>query len=224
MTQYFKAEHLSRQSGLIPMTSLDKSITIIGAGAVGSWSALSLVKMGFTNLTVWDYDTVDVVNMSSQIFRFKDIGKPKVVALQEIIKDFTNIDIKIVNDKYTGTTITSDFLISAVDSMSVRKQIWDSNKNVGFVKTLIDGRMGAESLLLYVMNPSDSKDIVSYEKTLYTDEDSVQAPCTMKSTAYCATILSGLICAQIKSVATENPYSRITQFDIPKGSYLSWQK
>lgn len=223
ITKEQRQESLTRQLDLIPLECLSRSITVIGAGAIGGWTILSLAKMGFENITVYDFDTVDTVNMSSQLYRFKDIGKPKVTALQEIVEEFTNIKIMTVNDKYTTKLLSTDIVISAVDSMSVRKQIWDTNKSSGLIKKLIDPRMGSETALLYVMNPNDDKDIQSYEKTLYTDENAVAEPCTRKSTQYCALVLSGLICSEIKSIVNGHTYNRITQFDIPKGGYLSWK-
>jgi molybdopterin/thiamine biosynthesis adenylyltransferase len=220
----FFGESLTRQLDLIPMTALDKSITIIGAGAIGGWTTLSLAKMGYLNLTVFDFDTVDIVNLNSQLYRHRDIKKPKVDALKEIVNDFTGYDITSVNDKFTGGSIASDIVISAVDSMVVRKQIWDSVKGNPFVKTFIDPRMGSETALLYVINPNDAKDIATYEKTLYTDENAVSEPCTRKATQYCALSLSGLVCAQVKSVTTNNDYSRITQWNIPSGSFMAWSK
>lgn len=219
---YNKLESLTRQFDLIPMEALDKSITIIGAGAVGGWTALSLAKMGFQNITVYDFDHVDTVNLNSQLYRYKDIKKPKVQALQEIIKDFTDITITAANHAYAGNLLSTDILIAAVDSMEVRKMIWDANKNFGMVKTFVDPRMGAETALLYVMRPGDSKDKESYEKTLYSDANAVAEPCTSKSTSYCAMGLSGLVCAQVKSVTTGNSYSRITQWNIPGGALNSW--
>lgn len=220
----FKNSHLTRQLDLLPLETLDKSITIIGSGAIGGWTALSLAKMGFANLTVMDFDEVDVVNLSSQLFRHKDIGKQKVHALAEIIKDFTDIDINAVNDKYTGAMLNTDILICAVDSMAVRKLLWDSNKDTNLVKMVIDPRMGAETALLYVMKPGDEKDHTSYEKSLYTDENAVSEPCTRKSTQYCALALSGLVCAQVKSIVNNHNYSRMTQWDIPKGGFMAWAK
>lgn len=220
----YKNEIYTRQLDIIPMESLNTTITIIGAGAVGSWTALSLAKMGFLNLKVFDFDTVDTVNLNSQLYRHKDIGKPKVKALADIIYDFTGHNITVGVAKYEGAPLTSDIVISAVDSMEVRKMIFDKNKSIGFVKTLIDPRMGAETALLYVMNMMDDKDLVSYDKTLYTDDKAVSEPCTRKATQYCALSLSGLVCAQVKSVATKNKYSRITQWDIPNGHLQSWSK
>ena len=223
MTQ-FDNEHLTRQLDLLPLDCLNKSITVIGAGAVGGWTVLSLTKMGFQNITVYDFDNVDTVNMSSQLYRFKDIGKPKVIALQEIVEEFTKIKINAINEKYTNRILTSDIVIAAVDNMTIRKQIWDVNKGVGFIKKLIDPRMGAETALLYVMDPNDAADIKSYEKTLYADENAVSEPCTRKATQYCAMFLSGIICCEIKSIVTNSTYNRIIQCNMPSGSYMSWKK
>lgn len=216
------AEHLTRQSDLIPIEKLNAKIVIIGAGAIGGWTALSLAKMGFQDITVWDYDIVEIENMNSQLYRFRDIGNSKVGSLSNIIEDFTNNSVNFYNEKYTGELLSGTIVISAVDSMEVRKLIWDRNKKTGLVNYIIDPRMGAETGLLYVMNPNDDKDITSYEKTLYTDDNAVSEPCTRKSTQYCALALSGLVCAQVKSLVIGDKYSRITQWNIPSGSFLAW--
>lgn len=217
-------EEYTRQSDLISMDKLDKKIVIIGAGAIGGWTSLSLAKMGFLNQVVIDFDKVDTVNLSSQLFRYKDIGSTKVAALQSIITEFTNKQIEVICNKYENEIVNADILVMAVDSMEVRSKIWKANKKMGLVKMMIDPRMGSEMALLYVMNPNDAKDIETYEKTLYTDDNALSEPCTRKSTQYCALTLSGLICAQVKSLVNDLPYQRITQFDIPKGAYQSYTK
>jgi len=224
MNSLLFGESLTRQLDLIPMKALDRSIAIIGAGAIGGWTTLSLAKMGFINLTVFDFDTVDTVNLSSQLYRFKDLKKPKVQALNEIVEDFTCFSINAVNDKFVGGNIANDIVISAVDSIDTRKKIWESVKKNGFVKMFIDPRMGAEHAALYVINPHDEKDIAAYEKTLTSDEQALHEPCTRKATQYCALALSGLVCAQVKAIATNSDYSRITQWNIPSGSFMAWSK
>ena len=61
-------EHLIRQFDLIPEDVLGEPITIIGVGAIGSWTTLALAKMGFQNLTVFDDDKVSIENMNSQFY------------------------------------------------------------------------------------------------------------------------------------------------------------
>lgn len=215
---------LTRQIDLLPLNVLGEPITIIGAGAVGSWTALTLAKMGFANLTVWDDDVVDDENMNCSLYRPVDIGQKKVYALFGLIQQFCEIEIRTFMAKYT-TGVFPGIVISAVDSMAVRRQIWSNHAGrSATTKVVIDPRMGAETALLYVMNPLDERDDASYVKTLYSDDDAVREPCTRKATAYCALPLSGLVAAQVKSVVTGQPYSRITQWDIPKGALQSWQK
>ena len=67
-------------------------IHIVGCGSVGSTVAENLVRCGVTNLTLWDFDKVESHNLVNQMFRQKDIGKLKVEALLDILKDI-NPDI-----------------------------------------------------------------------------------------------------------------------------------
>jgi molybdopterin/thiamine biosynthesis adenylyltransferase len=126
MKTNFDNEQLTRQLDIIPVDVLGEPITIIGAGAIGSFTALSLVKMGFGNIRVFDFDTVDVVNLNSQFYRFKDIGKLKVRALADLIHEFTDVRIEAIGKPYTGG-VFAGIVISAVDSMQIRKLIWDEH-------------------------------------------------------------------------------------------------
>ena len=200
-------------------------INIIGAGAIGSFASLQLAKMGFTNQKVWDFDTVSIENMNCQFYRFKDIGKPKVNALQELVHDFTNEKISVVNDKWTMDQGQRDIIILAVDSMEVRKEIWTVIKeNLFGVKYVIDSRMGSEAALMYVMNPFDQKDISAYEKTLYSNEDAVAERCTAKATIYTANLLSGMVVKAVKDIATGGHYPRVSQWNIKDNQLIQWGK
>lgn len=210
----FQNEHLTRQMDLVPIDILGEKITIIGAGAIGGWTTLALAKMGFTNLTVFDFDKVDTVNLNSQFYRQKDVGRTKVGALHELVKDFTGTDIQHGVLRYESGVFPG-IVISAVDNMGVRRLIWDNHKNKApFTKAVIDPRMGAEAALLYVMRPMNVKDQSSYSTTLYNDADAVQERCTAKATIYTANLLSGLVVKAVKDVLTRPDYLRSAQWDI----------
>lgn len=218
----FENEHLTRQRDVIPTEKLTENVTIVGAGAIGSWVALSLAKMGMTNITVYDFDKVDTVNMNSQFYRFKDIGGPKVFALQDLINDFTGVTINAINQKYDGSA-KSGILITAVDSMEVRSSIWKQHKNnTPYLKFIIDPRMSAENALLYVMNPMKELDIDDYEKTLYTDEQAMEERCTAKATIYTANLLSGLVCKAVKDVISNGKMARISMWDIKNNELVQF--
>src|SRR5690554_2378200 len=149
-------QHLIRQSDVIPAEVLAQKIHIVGAGAIGSMTSITLAKMGFINQTVWDFDEVSIENLSNQGYRFKDIGRAKVEALQDIVFDYSNHRIEIRKEKFEKQKL-SGIVISAVDSMAVRKQIWQSVKGSLLVDYLIDPRMSLEYALMYTMNPNDKK-------------------------------------------------------------------
>jgi molybdopterin/thiamine biosynthesis adenylyltransferase len=218
-----REQYLVRQWEILPMEKLGQPIHIIGAGAIGSFTALTLAKLGFEDITVYDDDIVDDVNMSCQFFRISDIKKPKVVALQELIKDFTGVTIDIKNEKYTGGQLKG-IVIMALDSMAARKLVWDNHKEVSVgTKLIIDSRMGSETILCYAMSPLEPKDIASYEKTLYSDENAEHERCTAKSTMYTVLAISGHIANIVKRFVCEQTYTRIAMCDMKASDWKCWQ-
>lgn len=209
--------HLVRQLDLIPVEVLGKPISVIGCGAIGSFLVLQLVKMGFTNVTVWDPDEVSVENMSCQFFRFKDIGVNKATALRALVEDFTGVRVTAHPAAWDSShaSETTGVVISAVDCMDVRRLIYETVQNACFKVThIIDPRMSAEFAAMYVINPFDPKDQATYEKTLYSNEDAVQERCTAKSTVYTANLLSGMCAKAVKNLACRQTYPRTLQWDI----------
>lgn len=196
-------EHLTRQLDIIPLNALDEKITVIGAGAIGSWVVLSLAKMGFHDITVYDHDHVDTVNLNSQFYPLSSVGNPKVATLHDLVRMFTGVEITGKHEKYE-TGMFPGIVISAVDSMEVRKTIWQNHaKKSPFTKLVVDPRMGAEEALLYAMNPMDEHDNIAYAKALYSDADSVHERCTAKATIYTANLLAGLVVKAVKDCVTK---------------------
>jgi len=214
--------YLLRQSDILPEKCLDMPITVIGAGAIGSFTVLALSKMGFKNITVFDFDKVDDVNMSCQFYRYSDIGKPKVEALKDLIKDFTGNTISICNEPYEVGKFKG-LVISAVDSMAVRKNIWKNQVGNYDCVSVIDPRMASEYAMLYTMDPNLEKDVKSYEKTLFSDEEGVQERCTARSTMYTVNMIAGHTAKAVKDIATKaDKVPRIVNWDIGLNFHQCW--
>lgn len=218
---YNVMQSLTRQLDLIPVDKLEQNITIIGAGAIGSWVALSLAKMGFGAIEVYDDDVVSVENLASQFYPHTGINEKKVVVLDKMIEDFTGFSINTKTERFTNQ-FTKGIIIAAVDCMTARKQIWEAAKS-NKCTAYIDPRMGAETMHLYIMDATNVKDIESYEKTLYSNEDAEHERCTAKTTMYCANVLAGLVVAGVKNVVCKEKYTRILTFDLRNHGYLSWE-
>lgn len=217
-------DRLIRQFDLIPADALNKRVLVVGAGAVGSFTVLTLAKMGISNITVVDFDTIDVANMNCQFYRTEDINKPKVVALHSLVKAFTDVAIKFLPIKIDEKTQLGEFdiVISAVDSMSVRKLLWEKYKGKGVF--FLDARMGGESILMYSIKSSDAKDITDYETTLYSDDDAVAERCTAKATMYTVNLIAGLMGKAVKDFITNNSYTRIVMWNVKENAYLGFNK
>lgn len=218
--------HLTRQLDLIPLDVLGMPITVIGTGAVGSWIVLALAKMGLEDITVFDFDKVTVENLNCQFYPHHAVGEYKVDALAKLVHDFTKVEIKTSPSRVTsGAQPWPGIVIVAVDSMEARKIVWDIHKcKSPATKAIIDPRMGAESALLFVVNPMDIADGEAYEKSLYSDAEAVHERCTAKATIYTANMLSGLVCKAVKDLLTRPDYLRSAQWNIKENGFEAFKK
>lgn len=223
MTESRDTTHLLRQLDLIPLSLLTQPITVIGCGAIGSFTVLSLAKMGFMEITAYDFDEVGLENMNCQFYRRSDVGRNKASALKALVHDFTGEWINGKPERWDGQQLTG-IVITAVDSMKVRKAVWAAARRNPAVSWIIDPRMSAEYAVSFVTDPHDEKDIVSYEKTLHSDEDGVQERCTAKSTMYTATMIAGYVAKHVKDITTGAPYARITHWNIKENTLTNWGK
>jgi hypothetical protein len=215
-------EHLTRQLDVLPVAVLDVPITVIGAGAIGSCAVLNLAKMGFGDITVYDFDEVDTVNLNCQWYRRSDIGRPKVEALAEIVEDFTGVKITALNEKYERQK-HGGIMISSVDNMLTRLKAFKANQD-GECQWFIDPRMSVEYAVMYVMKPSDEKDVESYIKTHFTDENGIQEACTAKATMYTSQLIGGLVAKAVKDLVTGNKYPRSSLWDIGGNNLTIYNK
>lgn len=212
-----KFQHLTRQLDLIPVEKLGQEVTIIGAGAIGSFLGLALAKMGLSRITVFDHDEVSIENMSNQFFPFRDIGNNKAFALKGLIQDFTETVVTAYPLKFEPKHAMQlkGIVVVAVDSMEARRMIYESIKATGFqVELIIDPRMSAEFYQQYSVKPFDEKDRAMYEKVLQPDSESVQERCTAKSTVYTATLAAGIVTKTVKHWMLEQPYPRTISWNI----------
>ena len=61
-------------------------VGIVGLGSVGSMVAEILARTGFSNFILIDFDSVEEKNLDRTKYLQQDIGRPKVYALEDVIK------------------------------------------------------------------------------------------------------------------------------------------
>ena len=188
-----------RQLDVLDVPRLARTpITVIGAGAVGSFTVLALAKSGAERITVWDDDSIESHNLPNQWYRLADVGRGKVDALRELVLDMTGVTIDAQACRFTGTP-ASEVTLCCVDSMDIRIDLW---KNLAPRPSLyIDARMGAEVGKVICVGPFGSW----YDETLYPSAEALRAPCTAKATMYCASGLAAFIVSQVANYASDRP-------------------
>lgn len=192
----------------------ETKVIMIGAGGIGSWAALSLVRAGF-NLTIVDDDTVSEHNLGGQLFSKSDIGSPKVIALSEIVRKFTDCGVTSIHGRYGNLDVNLknySIIISAVDNLTTRKQIVEHVYHSG--AHIIDGRMTAESLTIYNLN-SDER-MREYHGHLPSETSVEEGPCSFRATSFNGSIIGGLITSfAVSSLVEERDVPYKFRMDLP---------
>lgn len=137
----------------------DSRIHIVGCGSVGSTVAENLVRCGITKLTLWDFDTVEPHNLANQMFRQKDVGKTKVDALLDMLKEINpevEDDVVLKKDGWHGKMM-SGYIFLCVDNIELRKKIVEQHMDNPYVKAVFDFRTRLEDAQHYAADWSDEK-------------------------------------------------------------------
>ncbi len=199
-------------------------VTIAGVGSTGSFVALNLAKMGIAKIKVIDFDKVEDHNIPNQFFRFQDIDKQKVNALEEIILEFTGTrieteDIKIEEDYEFDINLNS-LVVLAVDSMEARKLIYEKLKD--FPIKIIDTRFGGEGYSVHLVDLSNDEEKERFEASL--DSPTKETPCGEKGIIYTVLSLASEICNIVKRLDKGEPTTKILRREMKIYRFISNQE
>lgn len=171
---------LSKSYEYFQPEKVKERIHIIGCGSVGGTIAENLVRLGLTNITLWDMDTVSAHNIANQIYRYKDIGAPKVTALADILCEI-NPDLKdtlkLQGEGWNGQKLNG-YVFLCPDDIDVRRAIVEKHMDNIFIKCMFDVRTLLESAQHYACDWSDYESKKNFLKTMdFTNEESdAEAP------------------------------------------------
>ena len=124
-----------RQTGIIHPDKLQMPILIVGAGSIGTWTALALSKLGCSNVTVMDGDTIEEHNAGSQIYKASEEGQDKVIALLDKLRILTDTPIHVIASHWTPKKPEHieelnkyEIIIAAVDNITTRTELFQHIK------------------------------------------------------------------------------------------------
>ena len=206
-------ERFSRQTDILKPDVCKKSVHIIGCGATGSFLALALAKMGLSDITVYDGDSVEEHNFPNQLFPLMMKGKNKAEGTHELVKYFTGTVIKFHPVMYKKQELNG-IVISALDSMKGRKLIYNNCKDNEEVELIIDPRTGGELFKLLTVDMSLTGEKKKYEESFFSDEEAAEIPCTARSIIYSVLGVSAFISKQVKHFLMNEPFKRDIIIDL----------
>lgn len=118
-------------------------IHIIGVGAIGSHIAEMLTRMGFEDLTLYDFDTVDQHNITNQMYFEPQFDMPKLAAIAATCSAINeHIKIRTKPEGWVPGTRLAGHVILAVDNIDLRRAIVEENLLNTNILSFSDYRMG----------------------------------------------------------------------------------
>lgn len=101
-------------------------VIIFGVGGVGGFAAEAIVRAGVGNITIVDFDDIDITNINRQVIALhSNVGKLKVEAMKERLLDINpELKINAVAKLYNAETSDEilcedyDYAIDAIDMVS----------------------------------------------------------------------------------------------------------
>lgn len=112
-----------------------KKILLIGVGGVGSYALEALIRNGFYDITIVDFDTIDLSNLNRQLITDStNIGKYKVdEAKKRALLINPNIKIQTINEKLNKENLKNllnqnfDYIIDACDTLDVKFALMENS-------------------------------------------------------------------------------------------------
>lgn len=194
---------------MIPQTQLDE-ITVVGLGGIGSGVVMLLATMGFDFIRGYDPDRMEEHNFGTTLYpeiMFDPGGDNyKTTMALNICNSYggEDIEMEMIDRKFIGQgQVLSPKTIVCTDDMTSRKCVYDSWKQREDRQVFIDMRMDALTMSCITV----TRDSDVYDKYWFANgESGDEAPCTMKHTIFCASLISGIGVTQLFNYLTERPF------------------
>ena len=208
-------DRFTRQEELVPQGRLrELKVSVIGVGAIGRQVALQLAALGVRRLQLVDFDRVEWTNVTTQSYLAADVGRPKVEALAEAVRQIDpSIDVEPIHDRYRPRLKMGEAVFCCVDSIGARAAIWRSAGSR--CRFWADGRMLGEVIRVLVVADEVGQD--HYPATLFRQSEAQPGRCTAQSTIYTANIAAGLILHQFARWLRGQPVDSDTSLNLLAG-------
>ena len=165
---------LSKSYDFFKPEMLKARVHLIGCGSVGSTVAELLARFGITDVTLYDFDTVEPKNIANQMFFQRDINVPKVVATKNLMCEI-NPDcrdtVKVIPDGWHGQKL-SGYVFLCADSVEIWQAIVDANMMNQNIKAMFNFRTRLTDAQHYAADWSDEAQKKAFRESMnFTHEE-----------------------------------------------------
>lgn len=192
-------------------------IHVIGVGAIGSFIAFQLTKIGVKELHIWDFDIVEEHNIPNQIYDQTDLDLTKVDALEKHLKAINN-EINIIKHERYTTQEPQGIVFMAVDSIDIRKEFIKNNTLNPALILVIDVRMNLSSGQIFTTDWSKEDKIKTYFDMSNFEKKEVQSivsACgTTLSVIPTVTLAASYAISQFMLFLKNEPYKDMINYDV----------
>ena len=200
-TENTTSNRFLRNKDLIDQQVLDKA-TIIGAGGIGSSLVRCAAIMGFRQLTIWDYDTLEEHNLSTTTFSEEFLSKPKAETAATIASRYGCENAIGRNQPWSTGQSLDNIVFMCPDNMEVRMGVYRSWSQLPDRKLLIDMRMGALTMEIITV----TKEYDNFRESWQPSKNIPDEECTAKHTIFTGSLSSGTGLSQAFQVLNNRPY------------------
>jgi len=190
---------------------------------------------GFGTIAIVDPDTVEPHNLAAQGYKEGDLDLPKVDALSREMKE-TNSEINLLSycrkfdetmlDRVLDSQMSIPLpdcklvVISCVDSISTRKEIWEASKGHPNLELFLDARMMGPIVQVYGAHRG-WESFEHYPTTFFEESEAFQAPCSARSMIYPCSVAAGLLVSHISNWMRNIPVEEYISMNLNDMSTLS---
>ena len=112
------------------------SVTLCGAGALGSHLADNLVRQGIKRLKIIDHDRIEEHNVGTQLYGLADVGGKKVDVLKNRLFKAAGVEIEALAQELTERNAkkllrNADILVDTFDNSAGRRLVQQAGRASG---------------------------------------------------------------------------------------------
>lgn len=204
-----------RHSGWVGPEDLTAPLHIIGCGAVGSWVAITAVRMGFTNFILYDDDTICDYNIANQAYCASDVGLAKVEALKLRLCEINNsVNVTVNNRRFVPDDgfMIEGLVVMGVDSMEARKMIFAAVQDSILLLGIFEARLAFEHAQVNIVIPGKVSDTENFLNGLVDDADLPESPCNKKICTTLVLLVSSYLVHQMCSLMASRRENSVFQY------------